>query len=354
METAYSTCARTPSELALIFSLALVVASGLLSAFAAGIVLRAAPQLGLVQHANSRSSHVIPTPTGGGIGFIAGFLVACLIIPPTRPGLIIVLGLALFIALVGLIDDLKSLPARFRLAVHFIAIGALVWTSGATGILFAQQDLMVLALEAGILVLIGVWWLNLYNFMDGIDGLAASQAVCMLAGALVLSLFAAPEVISDPLWWQMGMLASAVAGFLLLNWPPARIFMGDVGSTFLGFTIFAFALLSAAADWLSLAQWAILGALFAADAGITLLRRALSGEHVMQAHKSHTYQILSRRWGAHRPVVLLLCAINLLILIPLAWVAGEIADFSWIMVAGVYAVLSIIIVSLGAGLPGHD
>ena len=121
--------------------------------------------------------------------------------------------------------------------------------------------------------------------------------------------------------WMLG-LAAATFGFLLLNWPPAKLFMGDTGSTYLGLLIAFFALATLASGWLTLSQWLILPAAFLADSLTTLGRRLLNREPIWQAHKRHAYQALQRRFGSHRTVTLLYAAINLVVLLPAAALAG--------------------------------
>ena len=235
------------------------------------------------------------------------------------------------------------------------------------------------------LMLLGTWWINLYNFMDGIDGIAASQALFMLlAGVLLRSLVLAETgadtapglldrlqlqfLMTDP--WSTGSLiiAAATAGFLVHNWAPARIFMGDAGSLFLGFSILAVAGLDITGHltWLREAQltgetdvsagygipvtsWMILGALFITDATVTLLRRLLSGQRVGDAHRSHAYQRLSRHWNSHARVTLVYCLINVLWLLPLAALARLQPGQAWHLVALAYLPLVIAAYLLGAG-----
>jgi Fuc2NAc and GlcNAc transferase len=159
-----------------------------------------------------------------------------------------------------------------------------------------------------------VWMLNLYNFMDGIDGIASVEAICSCLCACVLYWAAGfDSLIVVPL-----VLVMAVSGFLYWNFPPARIFMGDGGSGFLGITL---GLISLQAAWVSSEffwVWLILLGVFIVDATVTLIRRALRGEKVYEAHRSHAYQFASRQYRRHLPVTLAVVAINLLWLLPIA------------------------------------
>jgi Fuc2NAc and GlcNAc transferase len=202
---------------------------------------------------------------------------------------------------------------------------------------------------AGLLLFAGVWWINLFNFMDGIDGIAASQAVFMLVAAAVLGVWFHPGVADVSGWLWMLAVAAATLGFLRFNWPPARIFMGDVGSTYLAFMIFALALLSVREGWLTYPVWLVLGAVFVSDASVTLLRRMLAGERWFEAHRSHAYQRLSRRWGSHRRVTLLSISFNLLLLAPLAWTCLAWPRWAWVCVVLTYTPLAAAMLALGAG-----
>ncbi|MNN48801.1 putative undecaprenyl-phosphate N-acetylglucosaminyl 1-phosphate transferase [compost metagenome] len=156
--------------------------------------------------------------------------------------------------------------------------------------------------------------LNLYNFMDGIDGIASVEAICACLGACLLYWLAGFESLTIlPL-----VLAMAVAGFLFWNFPPARIFMGDAGSGFLGIIL---AILSLQAAWASpklLWVWLILLGVFIVDATFTLIRRLVRGDKVYEAHRSHAYQFASRQFGKHLPVTLAVAVINLFWLLPIA------------------------------------
>jgi len=164
-----------------------------------------------------------------------------------------------------------------------------------------------------------VWLLNLYNFMDGIDGIASVEAICVCIGGALL--YAWLGDIQGALVTVLS-LAAAVLGFLIWNFPPARIFMGDAGSGFLGITLGVLSLQAAAVSPELLWAWLILLGVFIVDATYTLLRRLLRGDRVYEAHRSHAYQYASRHYGRHLPVTLAVTAINLLWLLPIAlWVS---------------------------------
>ena len=341
--------------------MALLATITLLAWGVAAWVRHRAEALRLVQAPNHRSSHDHPTPNGGGLGIVVAGSLGGL-------GLVLfsgwvlggfVLGLAAVLAVVGLRDDMAHLPARVRFSVQVVV---------CVGLLIALGDLPPLALSTalelevagwilfGLLLLTGVWWINLFNFMDGIDGLAGTQAVFMLLAGAVMVAWANANVISSPVWMLMLCVAAATVGFLLLNWPPAKIFMGDVGSTWLAFMVFALALLSVQAGWLSYAVWLVLAAVFVTDATVTLLTRMLRGERWHEAHRSHAYQRLSRRWqgdrkAGHGAVTRLVIVVNVLWLGPWAWACVRWPDWSLAFVIAAYAPLVSTALWLGAGRP---
>ena len=164
-----------------------------------------------------------------------------------------------------------------------------------------------------------VWLLNLYNFMDGIDGIASVEAICVCLGSALLYWITGHELITlTPL-----LLSFAVAGFLYWNFPKARIFMGDAGSGFLGVTLGVLSLQAAWIEPQQLWSWLILLGVFITDATWTLLRRLLRGDKVYEAHRSHAYQFASRQFGKHQPVTLAVVAINICWLLPIALLTGN-------------------------------
>lgn len=175
-----------------------------------------------------------------------------------------------------------------------------------------------MALIYAIALLGGVWWINLYNFMDGIDGLAASQAVFLCLAMALLSNGAAVAQMGWLTWWSV-LLACACAGFLVMNWAPARIFMGDAGSNYLAVAVLAIAASLVVHGVLAYGTILALGAAFISDATVTLANRTIRREAVTQAHRTHAYQKLAQRWGEHGRVTLLYSAFNVFWLLPIAY-----------------------------------
>jgi Fuc2NAc and GlcNAc transferase len=276
----------------------------------------------LMDHPNERSSHTAPTPRGGGaaivgamfVGLLAGYGFGWL----SGAQLSAYLGGGGLVALIGFLDDHGHVAARWRLLGHFIAASWMYFWLGGLPALQLFGTTWELGFWGWPLGVVGlVWLLNLYNFMDGIDGLAGSQAVSVCGVACVIYLIGGhPSLLLVPL-----CMAAAALGFLRWNWPPARIFMGDVGSGFVGLMIGGMALQAAheVPDYLWV--WAILMAVFICDATWTLLRRLLRGKRVYEAHRSHGYQHAAQRWKSHRKVVLGVLGINL-VWLPSSTLAG--------------------------------
>jgi Fuc2NAc and GlcNAc transferase len=328
--------------------LAIAAAAALISFLATWYVMRRAGRLGLMQEPNGRSSHVTPTPGGGGVGIVAGGSVAGLLMALLVPTLgVPVIMAGILMAFIGYSDDKRPIAARWRLGAQVLLMGAIVAVLPLDQFGLAVPESVLLVL----LTLGGALWINLFNFMDGIDGLAASEAIFLLAGAALLAYLFEPGVIDDPrLWWMLG-LAAAALGFLLLNWPPAKIFMGDAGSTYLGLMTAFFALTTMASFWLSPWQWLILAGLFVADSLTTLVRRMIRRERFWEGHKRHAYQALQRRFGSHLKATLLYVGINVVVLLPLAWLAGAFRGWGFAIAALSYAALIAAALWAGAGAP---
>lgn len=271
---------------------------------------------------NARSSHVVPTPRGGGVAIVVSFLlglVACRIAGSISGSLFwALLPAGAGIAIVGFWDDHVSLSARVRLCVHLGASVWAVWWLGGWPVLELGFGGVHWGWLGALVAVIGLTWaINLYNFMDGIDGLAGMEAVFAgLAGGTLLWLGGGDGM---PLW----LLAAAAAGFLVWNWPPARIFMGDAGSGFLGFVLGVMALHATVERQTTIWPWLILLGVFVVDATLTLCRRAWLRIRVFDAHRTHAYQWASRRYGAHRPVTLSVLAINVCFLLPVTLVTVQ-------------------------------
>ncbi|HEY9010081.1 MAG TPA: hypothetical protein VIN06_03610 [Devosia sp.] len=332
--------------------LILTAVSALVSLAVTFFVMRNAQYLQVMANPNGRSSHTRPTPSGGGLGIVAGGAVAALSTAASTPWpTVLVLILGLVMAGVGFLDDRRPVPAAYRLAAQLALAGFMAAICIPATQLAAGLGLPLPGFVVVLLAVAGtVYWVNIFNFMDGIDGIAGSEAAFMLAGAALLAGTVQPALLTQPYFWWLVATAAAGAAFLILNWAPAKIFMGDAGSTFLGFIIAFFALATVALGWLSIWQWLILGALFVTDASVTLVRRLQLKERLFEAHRRHAYQRLSRRWTSHSRATGLYIAINVLWLLPMSALAGD--RYLGLLVAALaYAPLVLLMLRLGAGQP---
>lgn len=286
-----------------------------------GLLRRYARAKNLLDIPNKRSSHSFPTPRGGGLAIVVSFLIALLVltmIDQLDQSLVIGLfGAGALVAIIGFVDDHRHIAARWRLIAHFVAAGWLLfWLGGLPPSLSSQVMMLDFTWLASILAMLYlVWLLNLYNFMDGIDGIACIEAISVCLGSVVLYWL---NNSIDNTWILPALLLAAVAGFLIWNFPHAKIFMGDVGSGFLGLMLGA---LSIQAAWIApklFWSWLILLGVFLVDATITLLRRALRKEKIYEAHRSHAYQYAARQLNSHIRVSLGIGLINLVWLLPIA------------------------------------
>ncbi|MBY8972585.1 glycosyltransferase family 4 protein [Pseudomonas sp. P867] len=293
------------------------------SIFFTGLLRRYALQRNVLDIPNSRSSHSVPTPRGGGLAIVLGFLISLGLMRSfdlIDNAFFLASFLAgITVAALGFLDDHGHIPARWRLLGHFLsAIWAVYWIGGLPSVTIFGLHVNLGWIGGALAVLYAVWMLNLYNFMDGIDGLASAEAICACSSAaLIYWMLGYEELLWPPIY-----LALATAGFFYWNFPKARIFMGDAGSGFLGITLAIISLKAASFSSTLLWVWLILLGVFIVDATFTLMRRLLRGEKVYEAHRSHAYQYASRRFNAHVPVTLCVILINLVWLAPIAWLVA--------------------------------
>jgi UDP-N-acetylmuramyl pentapeptide phosphotransferase/UDP-N-acetylglucosamine-1-phosphate transferase len=286
-----------------IYDAILLISAFVFAAIGTGAAYFAMRRLGVVDVPNERSNHATPTPRGGGLGIV--FASVCFLMVTDAPGEL-VWGMILLAAL-SLWDDFKPLPPQKRLLGQVIIVAWLL-TTAFEGHVF--NGLIPNWLELPVLVLIWLWFINLFNFMDGSDGLAASEAICICIGLLTVG-----AVVLLPLHAVSYALITigAVLGFVIWNWQPAKVFMGDVGSIPLGFLL-GFMLLSLAGGGYPAAA-VILPAVFIADASVTLLRRLIRRERIFDAHSSHAYQRAIRGGMSHAQVARNVIGTNIVLIV---------------------------------------
>jgi len=322
---------------------AVAIATGCFCWLATGALIPILRRRHMLDYPNERSSHFTPTPRGGGIAVTGSVLLAWIALD--KAGLVAssVIGVALgagLLAIVSWIDDVRGLSPGVRLVAQSAAvtIGILALPEARNGLAAWSGPALYLAATG----LLWVWWINLFNFMDGIDGLAVSEAAAICGGLLLLA------VVGDGTDPTAALLAAgiigAAIGFLVWNWSPARIFLGDVGSVPLGY-LSGYLLLDLAAR----GRWKmalILPLYFLADATITLFRRLLSGERVWKPHRQHFYQRAVRNGLGHAAVVKRVIAADLL-LIGCGWAAEN--GRAMLSLGAAIAIVAALLAALSAG-----
>jgi len=304
----------------------LAIALFLASAFTTRQLVAHSLRLSTLDVPNERSSHLTPTPRGGGIAFVAasliGFLLLLLDDTLDHADLLAICCAGIIVAIAGHLDDRQKISgATIRLVFHAIGAIVLVVAIGFPSQISVFDRTINTGMIGSLLGIVYlVWLLNLFNFMDGTDGIAASEATFVCVAGAILNYHA----LSDMNFSAAAIvLAASAFGFLLYNWSPAKIFMGDVGSGYLGIVIGGLSLMAAKQQHELLWVWIILLAVFVSDATITLIRRLARKQKPHVAHRSHAYQHLAIQFNSHAKVSLIVLAINFLWLLPIAFLVAD-------------------------------
>jgi Fuc2NAc and GlcNAc transferase len=279
----------------------------------------------LVAEVNERSSHTAPTPHGGGIAIALTWFVGLVYLymyEMIAPNLFYALMIGAVISAVSYADDLFELSPKVRLLVQaFVALVGLVALGGLEAIdfgVFTVENQLLTNVFAFFMI---VWFINLYNFLDGIDGYAGSEAIFI--GIVGFLLFGGAHFL---------VLIFAVLGFLVWNWHKAKIFMGDVGSTLLGYNVAIFTVYYANVEASNLWVWIVLFGLFWFDATLTLYRRYKNGEKLSQAHRKHAYQRLTQAGWSHSKVAIYALGLNLVIFALVYFIPNIAVSFAFSLV----------------------
>jgi len=315
------------------------LAAAILSAVLTGRALGYLKRRRLLDHPNERSSHTSPTPRGGGLGMVPAVLLVWAALPGNAWAGI---AGALVLMLASWIDDRRNLPPLPRLVAHAAVVG---------GALFALPDGLVfggrlpLWADHALAGLGWLWFVNLFNFMDGIDGISGVETASLGVGIAVVAALAGASGLVPP----AAALAGAAVGFLVWNWHPAKVFLGDVGSVPLGFLLGGLLIRLALAGQLAAAL--ILPLYHVADATITIGRRALKGEKVWQPHRQHFYQRAVQGGRRHDQVALAVLAGNLALIAAAAVAAGGRPAEGWLMAVVAVALLLGLLARWAKGAP---
>lgn len=278
----------------------------------------------ILDHPNERSSHVMPTARGGGLAIV--LLVTITSIGSVNEAnvnqAVVFITCGIIIAFLGWRDDVSSLSPKIRFIVQGLVAAVSIYVLGyfksVTIPLFGEWQLGVLGIIITFFWILGL--INAYNFMDGIDGMAGGVA---LAGACAW-MFLASNMNNNFVFWISFAIAASSLGFLFHNWQPAKIFMGDVASTFLGYTFAVLPLLSADEGGDALMLGTLIMWTFIMDAGVTFIRRAIKREKIFSAHRTHLYQRLVASGYKHASISLLYIFLTFLAgLLAYAWSRGQ-------------------------------
>ena len=327
-----------------------ILATFLISFLLTGYMRHYALKKNIIDNPNERSSHTVPTPRGGGVSIVITFLLVLVGLMISHQlqlttGLILVAA-GLGVAVLGFLDDHGHINSMLRLAIHFlIAIGAVSFLGGFSDVTLFNGSLHLGWFANIIAILFLVWLLNLYNFMDGINGIASVEAITTLLSLAFIYLLLDTQLSSELLF----IFAASVFGFVLWNFPKARIFMGDAGSGFLGLILGILALISLKTDPALFCAWIICLGVFIVDATFTLIRRVINGHKMYDAHRSHAYQYASRKYNSHTTVTIGVLLINIFWLLPIAYLASQKVLMPELLLFIAYLPLILIAVFFGAG-----
>lgn len=316
------------------------------------VIRRFAIRRCLVDIPNARSSHACPTPRGGGLAIVTCYLISLVAMVLLNYVSISVAlafaGAGFLVAAISFWDDHAHVRPRWRIAVHIIA-ALWAWYFIVDLSAIPHQSIAWWLFNIYLIVSV-VWVINLYNFMDGIDAIAGSETVFI--GACATLFFWMSDASQFAL--LAALLTASTAGFLVWNFPPASIFMGDVGSSYLGLAIGLLALAGIASGTVNIWTWLILLGVFLTDATLTVGRRMALGLKWYEAHRSHAYQHAAQRSGSHGKVIAVIAGINLFWLFPLAFAAYRWSEYGFVFALIAYSPLVWIALRLRAGLDDKE
>jgi len=272
------------------------------------IIIKVAIKRNIFDIPNIRSSHTIPTPRGGGLAIVLSWYVGLFGLKYfnlIESNLFYALLSGSVLAFVSFLDDLFSIKPWIRILFQLLTVTIGIYFLNGFTTLYLNNFVITIPIILSVIVVIGaIWFINLYNFLDGIDGYASIEAISIALGMFVIT--------KNPIFL---LLIFAVLGFLIWNWPKAKIFMGDIGSTQLGYIFVILGVYFNNNHEFNIFGWLILTSLFWVDASLTLLRRWRNKEKLSTAHKKHAYQRIVQFGFSHRKTILISIFVNLLFII---------------------------------------
>jgi len=332
-------------------TLILLAVSFVTAVMLTGLLRSVAIRIGFLDNPVARSSHSIPTPIGGGLAVVLPVFIAsayAVYMGQLEKGFFLSLFGAYAVAILGLIDDLKNVHVIWRIPLHFCAaLWSLFWLGELPALDFGFFTILNQSVLFTLALLALVWLTNLFNFMDGIDGLAGAELLFVTGFSLVTGISGIESGGSG----LLTVACASAAGFLVWNWHPARIFMGDVGSSFAGFFIGIMALFTVQAGVMTYWTWLILLTTFAVDATLTLTCRFWRGDRWFEGHNTHAYQHAARKFQSHRKVTIATILVNICWLTPFAIASVLYPSLGGLFSLIAVAPLAMLVLGLGAGRP---
>lgn len=307
-----------------------------------------------IDEPNARSSHKKPVPTSGGLAILFSYLTFIYLLSifiTIDFDIFLILTIAIFpIITICLIDDFKKVNILLRLFTQFFTASFIIYYFQVSNDIFFDADsytrqsaLLIIILS----VILSMWLMNLYNFMDGIDGYASLECIFI---SLAASLLAYNNNPNSFIYMYLAGLGAANLGFLIRNWYPAKIFMGDTGSVSLGCIIAFYIFFSASESILSIYTWLILLSIFIADASYTLLVRVVTKRNIGHPHLTHAFHIITIKKNSHLFTIKWMIIINMVWVFPLALLSNTYMSYHIVITMVAYLPLLFYLIKIGAGL----
>lgn len=324
--------------MSLLYGASIFILIFLVSIFLTRKIIYFATQKNILDHPGSRSLHETPTPRGGGISIVVLVLIALISLwigeYISNREVIAFMTSGILVFVTGLLDDIKTLPTLAKGISYFAAavLGVFMLNSAVP----TESSLGVINILFFSIVI--AWLINLYNFMDGSDGLAGLQTILVSLSICITAYLSGVSF----LFYLMIIIAASTLGFLYYNYPPAKIFMGDAGSCFIGLIFGLNAFYCYVNNFIPIEIWLILLSVFVCDASLTLLMRFFVGKKWYEAHREHAYQKVVLMMNSHKDLLLVLMAIYVLLILPILVLTVYFEPYSWLFVMVCYGILAVI------------
>ena len=309
-----------------------------------------------IDNPDDRSVHQYPIPSAGGLSIIVTFILymifLVMIYPDDNISYIILLISVTPVIVIGVIDDLKKIGVYQRLFVHAFSAIVIVYyfqiSNNSFNIDFQGQSSYIIILVS---IVLSMWLMNLYNFMDGVDGYAATESVFVALSASLIAYISDPS--SHIYMYLLGLGATNI-GFLIRNWHPAKIFMGDTGSVSSGCIFAFFIFYSGSESVISIYTWLILLSVFISDSTYTLFVRIVTKKNITEPHLTHAFHIITKLKESQLFTVKVLIFINMLWALPMAILSMIYSNYHIIITCLVYIPILLYLVKIGAGLEDYQ